>query len=356
MADEQDRWLDRDAAERLLRGEPPAVIDADTRARAEALADALAALVPAPAPTSAELPGEEAAVAAFRAARTARDGNEAALGGPAGPRLAARSSDAGLVRLGRPAPGGRRVRWGRPVRFGLAAAVAAGMIGGVAVAAGTGVLPTPFRDEPGPAASVSPEVTPRQPLVTPKPGASHTGGSSSPTPGATSGAPGQDGTSRDEAGVGSAATGLPGSAGDRAAGRTDHWWAEVRSSCRDMADGRNLGADRQRYLADAAGGSGRVKSFCQGVLGGDPTGDGGGRESGQDGNGKGRKGGDGNGGGGGKGDQDGNGGDGAGRIAPGANGVAGNPTAAPRSLLPGPPAGAASPSPSYSALSDADTR
>ncbi|MEZ7007067.1 hypothetical protein, partial [Streptomyces sp. AD55] len=59
----------------------------------------------------------------------------------------AASGDAGLVRLGTPAGRARGSRWGRSVRFGLAAALSAGMVGGVA--AGTGLLPTPF-DGPTP--------------------------------------------------------------------------------------------------------------------------------------------------------------------------------------------------------------
>ncbi|MFD0504807.1 hypothetical protein ACFQ0G_21695 [Streptomyces chiangmaiensis] len=92
------------------------------------------------------------------------------------------------------------------MHFGLAAAVAAAMIGGVAVAAGTGALPTPF-DEPGPAASVSAAVTPHKPLLTPTPDGAATGGSISPTPEDTNGTPGQGTSSRDEAGAGSTATG-----------------------------------------------------------------------------------------------------------------------------------------------------
>ncbi|MER5601995.1 hypothetical protein ABT085_33535, partial [Streptomyces sp. NPDC002265] len=72
MADEQYRWLDRETAERLLRGEPPApAVDATARDRAGQLAEALGALsTAAAAPNSTELPGEAAAVAAFRAARS----------------------------------------------------------------------------------------------------------------------------------------------------------------------------------------------------------------------------------------------------------------------------------------------
>ncbi|MCX4589724.1 hypothetical protein OG819_08120 [Streptomyces sp. NBC_01549] len=91
MADEQDKWLDRDAAERLLRGEPLEAVDADTQGRAKRLADALGALgalAPEPAPSSAELRGEAAALAAFRQARAGRDGEVAQLGrrGRPGPR------------------------------------------------------------------------------------------------------------------------------------------------------------------------------------------------------------------------------------------------------------------------------
>lgn len=81
MADEQDKWLDRDAAERLLRGEPLEAVDADTQGRAKRLADVLGALAPEPAPTSAELPGEAVALAAFQRARADRQGEVAQRGG-----------------------------------------------------------------------------------------------------------------------------------------------------------------------------------------------------------------------------------------------------------------------------------
>ncbi|MFD4049993.1 hypothetical protein ACFWSF_31295, partial [Streptomyces sp. NPDC058611] len=72
MADERNRWLDRAAADRLLRGEPaePVGPSADPRARGEAarLRAALDALAERPA-ARGELPGEAAAVAAFRTAQ-----------------------------------------------------------------------------------------------------------------------------------------------------------------------------------------------------------------------------------------------------------------------------------------------
>lgn len=77
MADEQYRWLDRDTAERLLRGELLDTVDATARDRAERLAEALETLsaeLAVPAPDGAELPGEAAALAAFRKARGADGG------------------------------------------------------------------------------------------------------------------------------------------------------------------------------------------------------------------------------------------------------------------------------------------
>ncbi|MEU1593738.1 hypothetical protein ABZ468_13015 [Streptomyces sp. NPDC005708] len=348
MADEQYKWLDGDAAERLLRGEPLDAVDDDTRAHADRLAEALAALAATPLSTGAELPGEAEALAAFRTVRTARDGERTTPGRPVPRQPAAHSLDAGLVRLGRPATGGRKVRWGRPVRFGLAAAVAAAMIGGVAVAAGTGILRTPFGDEPGPAASVSAAVNSQQPLLTPTPSGSETDGSPSVTPGGTSGAPTQGDSSHDEANAGSRPSHRIGSTDNGTDGRNEEWWTRVRSSCRDLVNGRDLGTRRLRGLEDAAGGSGRVKEFCTGVLGrGEDRTHHGGEDAGTDGNGSsGKDGGDG--------DQGGSAGDGEGHIWPGGNSLVAPPTAksrAPASVLPDK---TASPSPTYSALSPSD--
>ncbi|MEV5446527.1 hypothetical protein AB0N23_28865, partial [Streptomyces sp. NPDC052644] len=76
MADERNEWLDHEAAERLLRGEPVDADDDYTRWQVERLAKALdsarGAAAPHPAAPSGELPGEAAALAAFRAAHSAR--------------------------------------------------------------------------------------------------------------------------------------------------------------------------------------------------------------------------------------------------------------------------------------------
>ncbi|MCZ4607276.1 hypothetical protein O3S80_26640, partial [Streptomyces sp. Lzd4kr] len=106
MADEQYRWLDRETAERLLRGESLEAVDAADRDHAERLAKTLEALTAEPPLTRAELRGEAAALAAFRAAREGRDGTSATVGdGPR--RTASEAADVGLVRLGSPARAAR---------------------------------------------------------------------------------------------------------------------------------------------------------------------------------------------------------------------------------------------------------
>ncbi|MER5207163.1 hypothetical protein [Streptomyces sp. NPDC002825] len=165
MADERYQWLDQEAAERLLRGEPVEAVDDRARAQAERLAEALGtARVPAAPPSAqTELPGEAAALAAFRQATAERRAAAAAVGAPASARRTT-GADLGRVRLAPVVAPARR--WGRSVRYGLAAAVAAVTVGGVAVAAGTGVLPL---TGPAPASSVSAGET-TDPLVSKEPG------------------------------------------------------------------------------------------------------------------------------------------------------------------------------------------
>ncbi|MCC9709280.1 hypothetical protein E4N62_30935 [Streptomyces sp. MNU76] len=309
MADEQYRWLNRDAAERLLRGEPLEAVDADTRDRAARLAEALGALTADVAPVSSrspELPGEEAALAAFRSARTARasDATTSATSATSVSSTSARSAlssdggravepgrgsgsrkrtadapaaDAGLVRLGRPGRpagvDGHRARWGRPVRFGLVAAVAAGMLGGVAVAVGGGAL-TAFRDgEPEPSATVSAGQSPDRPLLSPSPKAQDGDGRRGAW-GDTKPEMTPDGSAQGDgpSGDGSDGTDEDGRTGDSGKNGTpgQEWWNKVLSACRDVRDGKGLGADRRRSLEDAAGGNGKgqLKRYCEGVLAG----------------------------------------------------------------------------------------
>ncbi|MBW5485808.1 hypothetical protein GPJ59_29040, partial [Streptomyces bambusae] len=71
MADEGNSWLGAAAAENLLRGDPAGpVADPRDQAVAARLRGALDSLAPQVPPQGGpELPGEAAAVAAFRAAR-----------------------------------------------------------------------------------------------------------------------------------------------------------------------------------------------------------------------------------------------------------------------------------------------
>ncbi|WP_051741691.1 hypothetical protein [Streptomyces xylophagus] len=248
------RWLDRETAELLLRGGSLEAVDPAVRDQAERLAKTLGALSVEHPPGGAELPGEEAALAAFRAARTGNGVERAALGR----RGRVQSSDAGLVRIGRPVPTAAGSRWGRPVRVGLTAVVAAGMLGGVAVAAATGVLPTPFLDDPTPAASISAAATPDRPLISPSP--SGTGGSGTPTAGGGSGD-----SSGEAVGSGSGPTSSADAGDDKSVGSRG-WWKGVTSSCRAVRDGKPLDSGRERTLEGVAGGTSHVWTYCKGLL------------------------------------------------------------------------------------------
>ncbi|MFD7131314.1 hypothetical protein [Streptomyces sp. NPDC059894] len=272
------RRLDRAAVESLLSGRTPDdAVGPAQRDEAERLArtvGALAALAADPAPADGELPGEAAALAAFRKARAERApepavpaglGGDGRLARPAAPdafggadptRHGDRADDGGLVRIGGRGAPDRRRRLRHPVRLGLAAALAVGMAGGVAVAAGTGILPTPFDGtDPGPASSVS-SPGPDRPLVPPSPGDGAGGATASDGTAGGTPAPDAEGTARGT-GDDSAARGT----GD---GRS--WPSGVTSACRDVHDGRRLDADRRRTLEDAAGGSSHVSSYCAQVL------------------------------------------------------------------------------------------
>ncbi|MEV2249653.1 hypothetical protein AB0I94_03685 [Streptomyces sp. NPDC050147] len=288
MADEDYRWLDRDTAERLLSGEPIDGTDHHTQEQAAQLAKALAALTAddragavVPADVSSELPGEAAALAAFREAR-----------GPKARTASTRVGAGETVRIGRSAalpP----VRWARPLRYGLAAVLAGCMIGGVAVAAGTGVLPSPFgdREQPGPAASASSVASP-EPLASPSKEPSSTPdvepddvtttpedpsrepGSSAPTQEAED----SEGASKG----GTAGTTRPGSGDSGRENEANDFHRKVVSACRDYRSGE-LQGEKRRRLEEAAKGSQRVTEFCGRVLGGtgsDREHNGGGSDSG----------------------------------------------------------------------------
>jgi hypothetical protein len=259
MADESYEWLDLETAERLLRGESLEAVDPADRDQAERLAKTLEALTAEPAPTSGGLPGEEAALAAFRKVRADRADDWVSPAARSRHRTGAGRTDAGLVRIGTPDAGTGRPRRRRPAHLALAAVLAVGMVGGVAAAAGIGVLPHFGDGEPEPGASVSaatpdrPFVSPSAPQVAPSPENSPSGGAGS----------------RDTAGGDTGAAPGTGSDGPGAGSRRN--WNGSASACRDMRDGKNLDPARKRSLEGAAGGTSRVWKYCKGVLSGADT-------------------------------------------------------------------------------------
>ncbi|WP_406219336.1 hypothetical protein [Streptomyces canus] len=260
MADESYGWLDLETAERLLCGESLEAVDAADRDHAERLAKALEALTVEPAPTSGGLPGEEAALAAFRKVRTDRADDWVSPAAPGRYRAGAGRTDAGVVRIGAPDAGAGRPRRRRPVHLGLAAVLAASMVGGVAAAAGIGVLPHFGDGEPEPAASVSAAATPDRPLVSPSAPQVAPSPESSPSGGA-----GSRDTARGDTGA------VPGTGSEGPGVRPRRDGNGSASACRDMRDGKNLGPARKRSLEDAAGGTSRVWKYCRGVLSGADT-------------------------------------------------------------------------------------
>ncbi|MFI8088198.1 hypothetical protein ACIF9R_07740 [Streptomyces sp. NPDC086080] len=269
MADEQCRWLDRGTAERLLNGEPPEPAEPTTRDQAKRLAATLHALAAPPPAADGELPGEAAALAAFRALREEREGRADPVTG-AGEDAGTADSDVGLIRIGTPrgdrsgTADGRRDR--RSLRFGLAAALVAGLVGGAAILAGAGLLPAPS-DASGtaPAASASATHPERPPLSLPP----ETGGA---TP------EGRHSESRTgEHGVEAHREGDPGAGGPSTAGasgadsgdpavRSGRGGKQIASACRAWRDGENLNGERERLLEDAAGGPARIGPYCAGTL------------------------------------------------------------------------------------------
>ncbi|OWA06734.1 hypothetical protein B9W68_20085 [Streptomyces sp. CS227] len=251
MADEHHGWPTEDATERLLRGEHSGPADAPPDPpEAAALRAALATLT-APGPAEQAAAREEEAVAAFRTAH--------------------RETGAGVVRLGRPAPAPSR--WGRPVRFGLAVALGGFMIGGVAMAAGAGVLPSPFRgtENPAPAASVSADSSSPEVLVSPEPDPS---GPASPTPpdspSPPASSPGEPTPEEDDTDPPRSGTPTPERSPHpgRTPSRGGGWDWEERTeiACRAYEDGTMDAEHRRRLERLAKGGPGAIERFCRGVL------------------------------------------------------------------------------------------
>ncbi|MFE6975303.1 hypothetical protein [Streptomyces sp. NPDC057682] len=313
MADEQHGWLDKEAAERLFRREPVVPSDGPARQDAERLVAALDAAARTARPATGELPGEAAALAAFRAVprASARSGGagraEQAQGGTGDSGMLApvriRAAGPGTAAGSAASRGPRPMRWSRPIRFGLVASLACCAIGGVAVAAGSGVLPGPFgRHGPAPATSVSAAASPEElgsgttagedgTAATPprSPGRDAktpdaTG--SGPTPGGTpsregtTGA-GPDGTddhaggASDDTTPGTTGQGQDGQGGrsgeddDTSSGNVEDgtaaWYAKTLQACRDYRDG-TLDETRRKRLVALANGARNLDRFCDRLL------------------------------------------------------------------------------------------
>lgn len=123
------------------------------------------------------------------------------------------------------------------MRFGLVAAVAAGMLGGVTAVVGTGALSAFRDDEPEPYATISAAQSPDKPLLSPSPnteqgdGRRGAWGEASPEvpPDASSKGDGPSG----EGAYGTDEDEQPGDSGQDG-NRTQEWWDKVFSACRDV--------------------------------------------------------------------------------------------------------------------------
>ncbi|MGA5525462.1 hypothetical protein [Streptomyces pseudogriseolus] len=256
MADERYRWLDAEAAERLLSGESPQAAGPPAGDQAERLAGVLRALSAPPPTDEGELPGEAAALAAFRKSRDERTG-QADSAPHTGHGTGPGGADVGLIRLGAPRPGRTGTPGGairpRPARMALAAALVVGMAGGAAVLAGTGLLPAPFDDSRSGPAGAATATHPQRPLISPP------ARSVSPDrPEGDTADGGRDGAQGGED-PGRTPTGsLPGD------GRTAHGarWKLVVSACRSWHQGRPVDGEHRRALHEAAGGASHVAAYC----------------------------------------------------------------------------------------------
>ncbi|QPP06894.1 hypothetical protein G4Z16_11415 [Streptomyces bathyalis] len=230
-----------------------------------------------PAEAGGELPGEAAAVEAFREANLVTNaGHSGTVDISAGPteaetvvgRRAARENQKRRSRDRRPGATRRTPLMGRPLRAGFAMAVAGCALGGAAVAAGTGVLPTPFGGGGSPAASVSPLASPDEREDSAGAGGSPYDGNG-PRRGTRGGDPSDSPSGEDLAGKERGRDGKSkGPAGD------EDWWngngkgltesdkkAMARALCNAYEDDKLSTHDRFR-LELVAGGPEGVKKWC----------------------------------------------------------------------------------------------
>ncbi|MEU1225136.1 hypothetical protein [Streptomyces sp. NPDC005828] len=289
MADERYQWLDQEAAERLLRGEPVEAVDDRARAEAQRLAEALGtARAPALPPAArTELPGEAAALAAFRKATAERAAAASAASVPVSASASAGRTagvELGRIRLAPVTAPARR--WGRSVRYGLAAAVAAVTVGGVAVAAGTGVLPLVG---PAPASSVTAGET-TDPLVSTDPGIRQDPetpptrpGGGDPTPGSSPSADSgstaptprvPDGLGTATAGPDTPKPGRSNGSGDSGGTGSTTGREKALQACREYRTGKLDAAGLQKLQNTLRGGD-TLRGYCDRILSGDSANSGG---------------------------------------------------------------------------------
>lgn len=298
-------WLDNDAVEKLLRGEPVDTCrnkdnaNGSAQADADRLAAALNALAEPVGPAAGPLPGEDEAVAAFRAARTAgaaRTVSREHSGGQEFTVVRTVGARFGRTLAGRPS----RLR--RPLRAGMVAVLAGCAFGGVAVAAGAGVLPfAPSTAEPRPATSVSAaerggEESVRPELstgpVSPPGGTPDDTGRPAPSE-ETDGGPSGEPTPPASAGGGTGREDDPATPDSTPPATQDpdrkRW---VVTACRQYLTGQtpDIAPEKLRRLEKAAGGPAAVRRYCEQIIRGggqDDGGDSGGKGSGGSGGGDG---------------------------------------------------------------------
>lgn len=263
MAHERETWLDHGVAELLLRGRPVETTDEHAQAQAERLARVLEEAAYVPHTDSAELPGEAAALAAFRQSvgTVARTGTPSWAARPDGD-----DDGIGTVRLAPERRGIRLPSVTRPLRLGLAAAMAGCALSGVAAGAGFLYAPSAGESPPRPSNSISDALTPA-PLVSESPSSSlnppplssdTAGGTDSDSPGdssdAMTGGPGH----KDKNGQGT--DGWKNRHGEK-------WFAKLVQACHEYRDG-TIAAGKKKQLEDAARGPQGVARFCDQLLSG----------------------------------------------------------------------------------------
>ncbi|MET9481067.1 hypothetical protein [Streptomyces sp. NPDC006638] len=330
MADGRDQWLDKDVAERLLRGERVDAVDGLDGVRAKRLSDALRDMADVTYANDAELPGEAAALAAYRRAAAARAGGSGAVGSRAGahagspePRAGSQGPRAGsppgpvpvlgadtspgaeaclgsaavqdlpgpTVRLAPATNPVRAVRYGGPLRMSLVATLAACALGGMALVDGGGVP----HAGPGSGQSWDRTESEAEPARSPHPpasgrpeGAGTMGGGSGPaTPGAsvsrgaaTAEAEGESthgGDGADEP-IGPVGKHRDWSAGaPRVKGST--WYSRTVAACLAYRDGE-IDQALKEQLDRAAKNPAQARRFCDWLLEVKATRDGGGKGTG----------------------------------------------------------------------------